>query len=121
LKIVPLPQGIEVGVILHVRHVLVALAHCIAQQLQRRVGLELRRLLPLLVVQLLVLRRDRDAPAQEARGVVGVGGRVPAQVAAGLGGADGLVLSTALARISSDRSFLVLTTLQVISRAGPFE
>ncbi len=91
LKIGPPPQGIEVGVFLHGRHALVALAHRITEQLHRRVAVELRRLLALPGVQLVVLGHDGDAQAQKTRGVVGVRGGAPAHVPTGFSGAEGVL------------------------------
>src|SRR5262249_1433150 len=49
LEVFPLAQGIEVGVFLHVRHVLVALAHRLVEELHRRVAVEAHGLVALLV------------------------------------------------------------------------
>src|SRR5262245_5888034 len=63
LEIFPLAQGIQIGVLLYVRYVLVALAHRISEELHGLVAVELRRFFALVVVQLVVLSEDGDALA----------------------------------------------------------
>lgn len=62
-----------------------ALVDGVPQQLHRLVAVELLRRGFGIVVEVVVLVDDRDAPAQNAGGVVGISGRIPADIGGGCG------------------------------------